>query len=140
MSLAKFGGSDTRLCINTVSTLLLKICSFALPTYGPTGARGGSLLSTFKLSTLILFGEGGVTVFFLFSVLLKTTLRVAGACNSLFLNDFTNVPRFTSSFKIGRSIVLLSVSRVSRALFVLTVPFFLGRFNVGRIVLVDVFT
>lgn len=41
---------------------------------------------------------------------------------------------------MGRSIVLLSVSRVDRALFVLTVPFFLGRFKVGHIVLVDVFT
>lgn len=140
MSLAKFGSSYTRLCINNTTTLVLNLCSFALPTYPPTGDRGGDLLSTFKLSTLMLFGHGGVIVFFLFSVLLKTTLRVAGDCKSLFLNDFTSVPRFTSSFNMGRSIVLLSVSRVDRALFVLTVPFFLERFNVGHMVLVDVFT
>lgn len=140
-SVLKFRGGCVRFFSYTYFKIVLTICTLALPRYPMDhNKRRGSLMSTVKLQTFALFGRGGVTVFFVFSVLLKISLRVAGNFTGPFLDDFGKIPRCTSAFKIGRTGTLVSLSRISRALYVLLVPFILGRFKVGHIVLVTVLT
>jgi NHS family xanthosine MFS transporter len=78
-------------------------------------------------------------IFFLFSMLLGADLQITNAFGSGFLSDFSKDPRYADSFGVRHSNLLLSISQISETLFILTIPFFLRRFGIKRVILISIF-
>jgi NHS family xanthosine MFS transporter len=76
-------------------------------------------------------------VFFIFAMLLGAALQITNTFGVPFLNDFTKV--FPDSFAVKHPNILMSVSQISETLFILTIPFFLYRFGIKKVMLLSIF-
>lgn len=76
-------------------------------------------------------------IFFLFAMLLGAALQITNAFASPFLDDFKDT--FPDSFAIKHPNLLISISQISEALFILTIPFFLKRFGIKNVMLMSIF-
>ena len=54
-----------------------------------------------------------------------------------FLDDFGNVEKYKTSFAVSHPSVLISISQISETLFILTIPFFLRRFGIKKVMLMS---
>ncbi|MGL6022043.1 MAG: MFS transporter, partial [Chitinophagaceae bacterium] len=134
-----FKNSSLQLVFAAVSSIVLGFYSFTLPKCPPTTNTQKSILSSFGLDALILFKQKRMAIFFLFSILLGVSLQITNTYGSLFLNSFNRIPEYAESFGMKYSLILLSVSQISEALFILTIPFFLSRFGIKKIILLSMF-
>jgi NHS family xanthosine MFS transporter len=66
-------------------------------------------------------------------MLLGAALQITNAFGGPFLNDFKT--SYPDSFAVEHPNLLLSVSQISETLFILSIPFFLSRFGIRKIML-----
>jgi len=78
-----------------------------------------------------------MAVFFIFSMFLGGALQITNAFGLPFLNDFSS--KYADTFAVRHPNLLTSVSQISETLFILTIPFFLGRFGIKRVMLMSIF-
>jgi NHS family xanthosine MFS transporter len=52
-----------------------------------------------------------------------------------YLNDFSSIPQYANSFVVKYSTIILSISQISETAFILTIPFFLKRFGIKKVML-----
>jgi NHS family xanthosine MFS transporter len=87
------------------------------------------------LEAFVLLRQRKMLVFFIFSLLLGAALQITNAFGGTFLDDFkTNYP---DAFGVQHPNLLLSISQISETLFILTIPFFLKRFGIKRVMLMS---
>lgn len=130
--------SPFQLYISAGSAFILGIYAFTMPACPP--ARMGkkkSLLSSFGLDAFVLFKKKNMVVFFAFALLLGAALQITNTFGSSFLLDFKT--SFANSFAVNHPSVLLSVSQISETLFILSIPFFLRRFGIKKVMLMSIF-
>ena len=65
---------------------------------------------------------------------LGAALQLTNAYGDVFLDEFKLFPVFAESFVIKYSTIILSISQVSEALFILAIPFFLKRFGIKWVI------
>jgi len=75
-------------------------------------------------------------VFFIFAMFLGAALQITNAYGGAFLDDFTR--SYPDSFGVKHPNVLLSISQISETLFILTIPFFLQRFGIKKVMLMSI--
>jgi NHS family xanthosine MFS transporter len=69
-------------------------------------------------------------------MLLGGALQLTNMYGDTFLDDFKNVPAYgPDSFVVKYSTIIMSISQISETLFILTIPFFLKRFGIKRVML-----
>jgi MFS transporter, NHS family, xanthosine permease len=130
--------SPLQLYISAVSGLLLGIYAFTMPACPPAKSTNkGSLLSSFGLDAFVLFKKKKMIIFFIFAMLLGAALQITNTFGGTFLQDFKD--HYADSFAVKHPSVLLSVSQISETLFILTIPFFLRRFGIKRVMLMSIF-
>jgi NHS family xanthosine MFS transporter len=130
--------SSLQLQISAGSALALGIYAFTLPACPPRGAgHRRSLASAMGLDAFVLFKDKRMLVFFIFAMFLGAALQITNAFGGAFLDDFKGL--YPESFGVKHPNLLLSISQISETLFILTIPFFLRRFGIKRVMLMSMF-
>ena len=130
--------SPMQLIFSAVSAFALGIYALTLPQCLPVkSTKNNSLFSTLGLDAFVLFKQRKMFVFFLFAMFLGAALQITNAFGGSFLESFkTTLP---DSFGVRHSNLLLSISQISETLFILTIPFFLRRFGIKKVMLISIF-
>ncbi|MEE9659053.1 nucleoside permease [Enterobacter cloacae complex sp. CARB60] len=130
--------SNVQLYIAAAASLLLALYSLTLPAIPVAKTKvSPSLASKLGLNAFILFKQPRMAVFFLFAMLLGAVLQITNTFGSPFLHDFARNPAYADSFIVKYPSILLSVSQMSEVFFILTIPYFLGRFGIKAVMLMS---
>src|SRR5258705_8593453 len=78
-------------------------------------------------------------IFFVFSMFLGAALQITNAFGKPFLDDFGSIAKYKDSFAVSHPSLLISISQMSETLFILTIPFFLRRFGIKKVMLMSIF-
>jgi NHS family xanthosine MFS transporter len=70
-------------------------------------------------------------------MMLGAALQITNAFGGAFLADFA--PKYPESFGVQHPNILISISQISETLFILTIPFFLQRFGIKKVMLLSIF-
>jgi NHS family xanthosine MFS transporter len=76
-------------------------------------------------------------VFFIFAMMLGAALQITNAFGGAFLDDFKTT--YPGAFGVEHPNLLLSISQISETLFILTIPFFMQRFGIKKVMLISIF-
>lgn len=123
--------------IAAVAAIVLGIYAFTLPKCPPQKSisKNSSLLEQLGLSSFKLFGNYKMALFFIFSMFLGGALQLTNMYGDSFLNDFGKIPEYANSLVVKYSTIIMSISQISETLFILTIPFFLKRFGIKKVML-----
>ena len=127
--------------IAAVSAILLGLYSFSLPKCPPPRSisKDAGIIEQLGLKAFKLFANYKMAVFFLFSMLLGAALQLTNMYGDSFLSGFEGNPLYKDSFVVKYSTIILSISQMSETLFILTIPFFLKRFGIKKVMLFSMF-
>lgn len=130
--------SPIQMYVSALSSLLLGLYAFSMPACEPAKTKqSGSMLSAMGLDALVLFKRRKMLVFFIFAMLLGAALQITNTFGEAFLHDFGGT--YPESFAVKHPGLLMSVSQISETLFILTIPFFLHRFGIKKVMLMSIF-
>lgn len=132
--------SPLQLYVSAGTGLVLGIYAFTMPACFPvrTGPKP-SLFASLGLDAFILFKRRKMLIFFIFAMLLGAALQITNAFGSAFISDFAKSPQYADSFGVKHSNLLISISQISETLFILTIPYFLRKFGIKRVILISIF-
>lgn len=138
VSLLGFETSSTQFYISAAAALFLGIYSFTLPKCPPLG-RGHkkSFFSALGLNAFSLFKNVKMALFFIFAMLLGASLQLTNAYGDTFIHDFANVAAFKDLIAVKYPAIIMSISQFSEMLFILTIPFFLRKFGIKKVMLMS---
>ena len=130
--------SPFQLYVSATGSLLLGLYAFTMPECPPAKAkRNGSILSALGLDALVLFKRSRMVIFFIFAMLLGAALQITNTFGEAFIHDFGK--SYPDSFAVKYPGLLMSVSQISETLFILTIPFFLLKFGIKKVMLLSIF-
>jgi MFS transporter, NHS family, xanthosine permease len=124
--------------IGGVAAILLGIYSFTLPKCPPQRsiAKDASIIEQLGLNAFKLFAKYKMALFFIFSMFLGAALQLTNMYGDTFLDDFKKVPEYgPESFVVKYSTIIMSISQISETVFILTIPFFLKKFGIKKVML-----
>ena len=123
--------------IGAVAAIALGIYSFTLPKCIPQKSisKDASIIEQLGLNAFKLFLNYKMALFFIFAMFLGAALQLTNMYGDSFLDDFRNVPEYANSFVVKYSTIIMSISQMSETLFILTIPFFLRRFGIKKVML-----
>ncbi len=117
--------------------MLLGLYSFTMPKRPPLKIRDSrSLANSIGLDAFVLFRDRKMAVFFIFCMFLGAALQITNLFGGSFLDDFKTV--YPDSFGVQHPNLLLSISQISETLFILTIPFFLHKFGIKKVMLFSI--
>ncbi len=121
--------------------ILLGLYAFTLPQCPPSKSKdkNKSWIETFGLGAFRLFGKYRMALFFIFSMLIGAALQLTNMYGDTFLSDFKKIPQYENSFVVKYSTIIMSISQISETLFILTIPFFLHRLGIKKVMLISMF-
>ena len=138
VDLARWTLTLKQLYISAGAGIILGLYAFTMPDCPPVKTdKKKSLASSMGLDAFVLFKTERMAVFFLFAMFLGAALQITNAFGLPFINDFST--GYADSFAVKHPNLLTSVSQISETLFILTIPFFLGRFGIKRVMLMSIF-
>ncbi|HBC77909.1 MAG TPA: MFS transporter, partial [Bacteroidales bacterium] len=121
-----------------VASLLLGLYAFTLPKCPPLGrGRKKNLAEELGLNAFRLFKSTKMALFFIFAMLLGGALQLTNAYGDTFLHDFAGKPEYKDILAVRYPAIIMSVSQISETLFILTIPFFLKRFGIKKVMLMS---
>ena len=123
--------------IGAVAAIILGIYSFTLPKCPPqkTISKEASFMEQLGLTAFKLFANYKMALFFLFSMFLGAALQLTNMYGDSYLSDFEKIPQYADSFVVKYSTIIMSISQISETVFILTIPFFLKRFGIKKVML-----
>jgi len=124
--------------IGGIAAILLGIYSFTLPKCPPQKniAKNAGIVEQLGLQAFKLLGKYKMALFFIFSMLLGGALQLTNMYGDTFLDDFKKVPAYgPEAFVVKYSTIIMSISQISETLFILSIPFFLRRFGIKKVML-----
>ena len=129
--------NSNQFIIGAVAAIALGIYSFTLPKCPPQKSisKDASFIEMLGFNAFKLFGNMKMALFFIFAMFLGAALQLTNMYGDSFLDDFRNVPEFANSFVVKYSTIIMSISQISETLFILTIPFFLKRFGIKKVML-----
>ncbi|MEO6613284.1 MAG: nucleoside permease [Chitinophagaceae bacterium] len=128
--------------IGAVGAILLGIYSFTLPKCPPQRSisKNASIVDQLGLKAFALFAKYKMALFFIFSMFLGAALQLTNMYGDTFLDDFKKIPEYgPGSFVVKNSTIIMSISQISETVFILTIPFFLKRFGIKKVMLFSMF-
>lgn len=124
--------------IAAVAAIINGVYAFTLPKCPPQKniSENASVIEQLGLQAFKLFGNYKMALFFLFSMLLGAALQLTNMYGDTFLDDFRHIPQYgPDSFVVKYSTIIMSISQISETVFILTIPFFLKRFGIKKVML-----
>jgi MFS transporter, NHS family, xanthosine permease len=133
--------SANQFYIAATAAVILGVYSFTLPKCKPQNKTAGSksTIEILGFDAFKLFANYKMALFFIFSMFLGAALQLTNAYGDVFLDDFKLIPEYTDSFVVKYSTIIMSISQISETLFILTIPFFLKRFGIKKVMLMSMF-
>jgi MFS transporter, NHS family, xanthosine permease len=121
--------------IAAIVAILLGLYSFSLPKCPPQKsiAKDASFIEQLGLNAFKLFANYKMALFFIFSMFLGAALQLTNMYGDSFLDDFKKVPAYANSLVVKYSTIIMSISQISETVFILTIPFFLKRFGIKKV-------
>jgi len=130
--------SELQFYISAGAALFLGVYGFTMPACPPArDAAKKSIVSALGLDAFVLFRRRQMLVFFILAMMLGAALQITNAFGGAFLADFA--PKYPDSFGVQHPNILISISQISETLFILTIPFFLQRFGIKKVMLLSIF-
>jgi NHS family xanthosine MFS transporter len=137
VDLLGFTKSPMQLYVSAGSGLILGIYAFSMPACKPVpSTHKKSWVQALGLDAFVLFKQQKMLVFFIFALLLGAALQITNAFGGPFLDDFKKI--YPDSFGVKHPNLLLSISQISETLFILTIPFFLQKFGIKKVMLMSI--
>jgi NHS family xanthosine MFS transporter len=129
--------NSNQFLIAAVAAIALGIYAFTLPKCSPPRSisKSAGIIEQLGLKAFKLFANYKMALFFIFSMLLGAALQLTNMYGDSFLSNFETKPEYATSFVVERSTIILSISQMSETLFILTIPFFLKRFGIKKVML-----
>ncbi len=128
--------SPNQFYLASISSLLLGLYSFTLPKCESLGKGSKkSFVSALGLNAFSLFKSSKMALFFVFAMLLGASLQLTNAYGDTFLHDFGKIPEFKDLLAVKYPAIIMSISQISETLFILTIPFFLRKFGIKKVML-----
>jgi NHS family xanthosine MFS transporter len=138
ISLSGFETSSTQFYVASAASVLLGIYAFTLPSCPPPGRyHKKSLVNALGLNAFALFKKTKMAIFFIFAMLLGASLQLTNAYGDTFLHDFAKIPAFKDLIAVRYPAIIMSISQISETLFILTIPFFLKRFGIKKVMIIS---
>jgi len=136
VSLTGFEKSAAQFYLASGAALFLGIYSFTLPKCPPL-AQGHkrTFVEALGLNAFALFKNTKMALFFIFAMLLGASLQLTNAYGDTFLHDFAKIPQFADLIAVKYPAIIMSISQISETLFILTIPFFLRKFGIKKVML-----
>lgn len=136
VSLTGFEKSAAQFYLASGAALFLGIYSFTLPKCPPL-AQGHkrTFVEAFGLNAFALFKNTKMALFFIFAMLLGASLQLTNAYGDTFLHDFAKIDQFKDLIAVKYPAIIMSISQISETLFILTIPFFLRKFGIKKVML-----
>lgn len=128
--------SPAQFYVSAAAGFALGIYCFTLPPCRPGTNTKRSLVSSLGLDALVLFRDVRMFVFFLFAMFLGAALQITNIFGNMFLDDFKTT--YPGSFGVEHPNILLSISQISETLCILTIPFFLKKFGIKKVMLLSI--
>ena len=125
--------------VSAMASLIMGIYCFTMPPCKPARSARTSLISSLGLDAFVLFKKRKMAIFFFFAMLLGAALQITNAFGKPFLDDFGNIEGYKNSFAVTHPSVLISISQISETLFILTIPFFLQKFGIKKVMMMSIF-
>ena len=139
VSLLHLETSAGQFYVASAAALLLGLYAFSLPKCPPRLDRkqAQSLLDVLGLTAFSLFKNSKMAIFFLFAMLLGAALQLTNAYGDTFLHDFANIDKYKGLTAVKYPAIIMSISQISETLFILTIPFFLRKFGIKRVMFIS---
>jgi len=138
VDLAGWTVSPMQLYVSAGSGVFLGLYAFTMPDCPPVRTtEKKSVASSLGLDAFVLFRSERMAIFFVFAMFLGAALQITNAFGLPFINDFAQ--NYGDSFAVKHPNLLTSISQISETLFILTIPFFLSRFGIKRVMLMSIF-
>jgi len=132
----EFGITPNQFYVSAAASAILGIYSFTLPKVGiQKSTEQKTIIQALGLDAFALFRSKKIALFLIFSTLLGCVLQISNMWGDQFLQSFGD--EFADSFVTEHSLVFLSFSMVSEALFILTIPWFLKMFGIKKVMLLS---
>lgn len=136
ISLTGLETSAAQFYVASAASLFLGLYSFTLPKCPPLGkGHKKSFVNALGLNAFALFKNAKMAVFFIFAMLLGASLQLTNAYGDTFLHDFAKIPEFKDLIAVKYPAIIMSISQISETLFILTIPFFLRKFGIKKVML-----
>ena len=140
IDLLGWGLSNMQLYFSAVFSLVLGVYSLTLPDCAIEKSKAKkTLVQALGLDAFVLFKNKKMAIFFIFSMLLGASLQITNMWGEAFLHDFGKIAAYKGAFAVAHNGILMSVSQMSETLFILTIPFFLKRFGIKKVMLMSMF-
>ncbi len=121
-----------------LASIVLAIYTFTLPDCPiDKTANKKSLIQALGLDAFKLFARYKMAIFFIFAMLLGAALQITNMWGEAFLHDFGDIKAFGDTFIVKHNGIVMSLSQISETLFILTIPFFLKRFGIKKVMLMS---
>ena len=132
----EFGKTPNQFYVSAAASAILGVYSFTLPKVGvQKSTEQKTIIQALGLDAFALFRSKKIALFLIFSTLLGCVLQISNMWGDQFLQSFGT--DYSDSFVTEHSLVFLSFSMVSEALFILTIPWFLKRFGIKKVMLLS---
>ncbi|MBE0666579.1 MAG: nucleoside permease [Bacteroidales bacterium] len=138
ISLSGLETSPLQFYVAAAASFTLGIYAFTLPKCPPLASgHKKSLVEELGLNAFKLFKNSKMALFFIFAMLLGASLQLTNAYGDTFLHDFASIPAFKDLVAVKYPAIIMSISQISETLFILTIPFFLRRFGIKKVMLMS---
>ena len=119
------------------AAILLGIYSFTLPKCPPPKSisENASLLEKLGLNAFKLFTNYKMALFFIFAMFLGAALQLTNMYGDQFIYSFGTMTQYADSLVVKYSTIVMSISQISETVFIITIPFFLKRFGIKKVML-----
>jgi len=122
------------------ASVALGLFTFTLPDCPvDKSAEKKSFAQALGLDAFKLFAQYKMAVFFIFAMLLGAALQITNMWGEAFLHDFGKIAAFKDTFIVAHNGWVMSISQISETLFIITIPFFLKRFGIKKVMLMSMF-
>ena len=123
-----------------VASVALGLYTFILPDCPvDKTAEKKSFAQALGLDAFQLFAQYKMAVFFIFAMLLGAALQITNMWGEAFLHDFGKIAAFKDTIIVEHNGWVMSISQISETLFIITIPFFLKRFGIKKVMLMSMF-
>ncbi|MBF0596761.1 nucleoside permease [Faecalibacter rhinopitheci] len=132
--------TELQFYIAGVAAIVLGIYAFVtIPPCKPqkTINENASLMQLLGLDAFKLFANYKMALFFIFAMFLGGALQLTNAYGDVFLDEFKHFPKYSDSFVVKYSTIIMSISQVSETLFILAIPFFLKKYGIKKVMLIS---
>ncbi len=120
------------------ASILLAAYSFTLPKCEIIKTQEKKTLTeALGLNAFKLFKNSKMALFFVFSMALGAALQLTNMYGDTFIHDFTNIEAYKDTLAVKYPAILMSISQISEVLFILTIPFFLKKFGIKKVMLLS---